>query len=118
MDFQDTGDLLEYRLKAKQAALDFVKTYLPKWTVKGAATHNYFANVYRVFLDIEQDKRRRTLELVVTQFYSDTGEPYWKANTVNQSIKDALHDEEDFKNLKELNDLKNPPPQEDGEDPR
>jgi hypothetical protein len=101
MEFQGTEDSAEYRAQARQAAVDFLKGKLPKWSVKGTVLHLYWYNTYRVYLDIQQDKERRTLELFVTRFYPDNGEAYWKADTISQSIKDALHDEEDFKNLKE-----------------
>jgi len=117
-DFQDEGDTVENRMRARKVAVEFVKSKLPQWTVKGVSAQPYSSNVYKVFLDIESGQKRRTLDLVATQYFPESGDSYWKADILTKSAQDSLHDSEDADILKQLNErLQSEQRQDEGEQP-
>jgi hypothetical protein len=97
------------RAAARQAATDFVREHLPKWTIKGLHAEQYNSGAYRISVDIVRGARREVLDLAAQQFFPEEGEPYWKASLLTDTVRDALHDSADYDMLKRLNEATNDP---------
>ena len=104
--FQEDEDSPVIRAEARQVGKEFVHGSLPGWEVKGVRSEPNNANVFKVAIDIERGKSRETVDLYVEKFFPDKGEPYWKARIMSKALMDVLHESEDIKRLRRLNELK------------
>lgn len=77
-----------------------------KWQVVGVHSESYAANIYRVIVDVRSGRRSAFIDLMVTQFYPEEGEPYWKVRPLNRAIENYLHAISDDQTLRKLNDAK------------
>ena len=124
-DFQMFGDLENtVRKEARQAVTEFIASKLPAWKIKGMSSKVFEDNIVWVAVDIEKDGKGGVLNLAVRKFFPESGEPYWKAFLLDNTLKQQLHamaDAELWKKLndakQELEDLQNPPDSEDREPP-
>lgn len=105
-EFQNNDDDLANRVKAREAAKEFINTHLPNWKIVGLQTLRYQGNEYLIQADINSSKGRHTIELFAICFFNDSGEQYWKADVSTKALKENLHNIEDLKNLEELNNLR------------
>jgi hypothetical protein len=115
----------EMRAEARTAVADFVKTYLPGWTLKAIASQAYGAtNSCSMDADLEREKQHIVITFDVRKFFSDTGDSYWLAVPVNKFRLDrlnALTDADLRKQLRdtqdELNSARESPPDVNSENP-
>ncbi len=104
--FQESNDWSTVRVEAREAGASFVREQLPRWDIKGIRSEPYDANVYGVSVDIQQGDKRETVDLYVEKYFPEQGEPYWKARIMSKALMDVLHESEDRKKLRQLNELK------------
>jgi hypothetical protein len=124
-DFQQEDDFPNtMRAEVRETVTDTVKAKLPSWTIKGIATEPYQHNVFWVAVDIEKAGKSVVINLVVKRFFPESGNAYWKAILANESLKQQLHNMNDAQVWKKLNEatdeietLKNPPAEDEGERP-
>lgn len=115
-EFQLSAGETETRAEARQAAIKFATEHLPKWKIQGVQSEAYANGTYRVAVDIGLGKRRESLVLVVARFFPEEGEPYWQAHLLTNTLRDALHDTEDYERLKKLNEATEEPEPDPGDD--
>jgi len=95
----------ESRTVARIAAQQYIKAELPEWTLKGMASQeSYEQNVFLVDVDVEKGKQHRVLSLIVEQFFTEKGPPYWKASPLDVSHAIQLHYARDASKEQELED--------------
>jgi hypothetical protein len=112
------------RAEARQAVTEFLNNKLPAWKINGLSSTVFEDGVVWVAVDIERDGKGGVLNLAVRKFFPESGEPYWKAFLLDKSLKQQLHAVADAEVWKKLNDakeeienLQNPPDNEDREPP-
>lgn len=104
---QDERPFDSSRKAVREAARQFVKFDLPKWTLKGMASQAFEANVFWVDVDLENGQQHRVLSLIVKQFFPESGTPYWKAFALDRNHASQLHyahDAETQRQLEEASD--------------
>jgi hypothetical protein len=91
-EFQgDYGDT-DIRMRARGAVLDFAKTNLSNWTVKGMASQSYYANVFSIDADLEREGRHVVITFDVHKFFPESGDSYWLAVPANKFRQDRQHE--------------------------
>jgi len=104
-EFQSDNDVdNRMRSQIRSAVVEFVKSNLPNWKLKGVSTELYQFNVFWVAADIEKDGHGLVLNLAVRKFFPESGEAYWKVVPLRKTLEDQLHDMNDAAQLKKLNE--------------
>ncbi|MGI9107067.1 MAG: hypothetical protein ACR2G4_12560 [Pyrinomonadaceae bacterium] len=67
------------RAEVRENAIEYAQQNFPGWKVKGVITRQTFDKHYQVTLDLEKGSQTKTLQLILRRFFSESGEPYWKA---------------------------------------
>lgn len=67
------------RAEAREKAVEYARQQFPGWKVKGVITRQTFDKHYQVTLDLEKAGQSKTVQLILRRFFSEEGEPYWKA---------------------------------------
>ena len=67
------------RAEAREKAIEYAQQNFPGWKVKGIITRQTFDKHFQVTLDLEKGSQSKTVQLSLRRFFSETGEPYWKA---------------------------------------
>lgn len=67
------------RAEAREKAIEYAQQNFPGWKVKGIITRPTFDKHFQVTLDLEKGSQSKTVQLILRRFFSETGEPYWKA---------------------------------------
>ena len=95
----------ELRTEARNAVTDFVKSYLPGWTLKGISSQAYEdTNSYEMDADLERQNHHIVISFDVRKFFPESGESYWLAVPVNRFRFDRLHALTDADLRKQLQD--------------
>jgi hypothetical protein len=114
----------EMRADARNAVADFVKSYLPGWTLKAISSQAYDGtNSYSMDADLERQNYHIVITFDVRKFFGDSGDSYWLAVPVNRFRFDRLHALTDADLRKQLQDAQNEldsarePPEPDSDNP-
>ena len=67
------------RAEAREKAIEYAQQNFPVWKVKGVISRQTFDKHYQVTLDLEKGNQSKTVQLILRRFFSEKGEPYWKA---------------------------------------
>src|SRR5438067_1448685 len=95
----------EMRADARQAVADFVKSYLPGWTLKAISSQAYDdTNSYSMDADLERQNHHIVISFDVRKFFADSGDSYWLAVPVNKFRLDRLQALTDADLRKQLQD--------------
>jgi hypothetical protein len=103
---QESAYGISGRLGARAAAADFVKTELPKWTLKGMSAVPSDWNVYWIDVEIEQGSEKKILSLIAKPFFPEQGSSYWKAFPLDKNHATQMHEADDSRIKSELNRCK------------
>jgi hypothetical protein len=102
----------ETRTAARNAVIEFVRTHLPSWTVRGISSQEFEDHIFSMDANIERKGHEAVVTFDVRKFFPDSGEPYWLAVPVNKFRLDrfrALTDAELKQKLEEAeNQLETP----------
>jgi hypothetical protein len=102
-EFQNQADKNgEIRSEARQAVLDYIKTNLSTWNVKGMSCEEFNRNNFAIDADLEKDGQHVVLTLYTEKFFPESGDPYWVAIPVTRERLDRLHVQSDEDLLKQL----------------
>lgn len=67
------------RAEVREKAIEYAQQNFSGWKVKGIITRQTFDKHYQVTLDLEKGSQSKTVQLILRRFFSENGEPYWKA---------------------------------------
>lgn len=81
------------RAEAREKAIEYAQQTFPGWKVKGIITRQTFDKHYQVTLDLEKGSQTKTVELILRRFFSEQGEPYWKAEPFVAQTASRLYQE-------------------------
>jgi hypothetical protein len=98
----DSDSKGEIRAQARHAAMDYIKTKLPMWNLKGLSSELYSDNTFWIVADIEEGKRNFVAVFSVRKFFPEQGEPYWKVIPLRNTMEDLQHALKDEQLLREL----------------
>jgi hypothetical protein len=114
----------EMRAQARNAVAEFVKSYLPGWTLKAISSQAYDGtNTYSMDADLERQNHHIVITFDVRKFFPDSGDSYWLAVPLNRFRFDRLHALTDADLRKQLEDAQNElenarePPDSDSDNP-
>lgn len=76
---------------ARQAVVDFVKTNLQGWNVKGMSSQVYPGYVFSIDADLEKEDNHLVITFDTRKFFPESGEAYWLAIPASKYRIDRLH---------------------------
>lgn len=95
------------RTAARNAVVDFVKTHLSGWKVKGISSQAFEDHIFSMDANIEKEGHEAVIIFDVRKFFPDSGEPYWLAVPVNKFRLDRFHALTDAELKQKLEDAEN-----------
>jgi hypothetical protein len=78
------------RVEINARAIEYATTAFPGWKIEGVATFAYTGNLYLVAVDLSQEQKRQTVNLVARRFFNSDRKAYWKVDPMTPEIGQAL----------------------------